>query len=63
MCYKYVYSNWLSYGFMVEKDWGEEFFKGSNFYGFDFYLAYVFFWDYSKCIKVIVLGDYVVSFG
>jgi hypothetical protein len=63
MRYKHAYSNRLSYGFTAEKDRGEEFFKGSNPYGFDFYSAHVFLRDYSKRIKAIALGDYAVSFG
>lgn len=63
MRYKHSYSNRLSYGFTAEKDRGEEFFKGSNPYGFDFYSAHLFLKDYSKRIKAIALGDYAVSFG
>ncbi|MEQ8704748.1 MAG: helix-hairpin-helix domain-containing protein [Phaeodactylibacter sp.] len=63
MRYKHAYSNRLSYGFTAEKDRGEEFFKGSNPYGFDFYSAHLFLKDYSKRIKAIAIGDYAVSFG
>jgi hypothetical protein len=63
MRYKHAYSNRLSYGFTAEKDRGEEFFKGSNPYGFDFYSAHLFLKDYNKRIKAIALGDYAVSFG
>ena len=41
--YKYNYSNKISYGITAEKDAYEEFFRGSNKQGFDFYSAHVFF--------------------
>ncbi len=61
--YKHFYENRMTYGFTAEKDAGEEFFKGSNKQGFDFYSAHFFLKDYSKRIKSLALGDYAVSFG
>lgn len=63
MRFKHSFSNRLSYGLTAEKDRGEEFFRGSNPYGFDFYSAHFFLRDYSRTIKAIALGDYAVSFG
>lgn len=61
--YRHTYNNRLSYGFTAEKDRGEEFFKGSNKQGFDFYSVHLFVRDYNKRIKAVALGDYVASFG
>lgn len=61
--FRHFYENKLSYGFTAEKDPGEEFFKGSNRHGFDFYSAHFYLKDYNKTIKTIALGDYSVSFG
>lgn len=60
--YKYHYSNKMSIGFLGEKDAGEEFFKGSNPYGFDFYSAHFFIKDQGK-LKALALGDYHLEFG
>ncbi len=61
--YRHAYGTRLSYGITGEKDRGEEFFRGSNPNGFDFYSAHFFIRDYNKNIKAIALGDYAVSFG
>ncbi len=61
--YRHAYGSRLSYGITGEKDRGEEFFKGSNREGFDFYSAHFFIRDYNKKIKAIALGDYSVSLG
>lgn len=61
--YRHAYSNKLSFGLTAEKDRGEEFFRGSNEKGFDFYSAHLFLQNYNRRIKAIALGDYAVSFG
>ena len=61
--YKHRYDNRLSYGFTAEKDQGEEFFKGSNKTGFDFYSAHFFMDRYSNTLKALAIGDYQASFG
>ncbi|HMP29135.1 MAG TPA: helix-hairpin-helix domain-containing protein [Saprospiraceae bacterium] len=53
----------LKYGFTAEKDAGEQFFKGVNSNGFDFYSAYVYFEKIHPKIKTLVLGDYNLSLG
>lgn len=61
--FKHNYENRLSYGFTAEKDPGEEFFKGSNRKGFDYYSGHFFLKKYSQRFKAIALGDFSVSFG
>ncbi|HMN90827.1 MAG TPA: helix-hairpin-helix domain-containing protein [Saprospiraceae bacterium] len=61
--FRHSYGTRLSYGFTAEKDRGEEFFRGSNPQGFDFYSAHIFIRDYNKRIKALALGDYAVSLG
>lgn len=60
--YKYNYSNKLSYGITAEKDAYEEFFKGSNKQGFDFYSGHIFFKTNTIFTKV-ALGDYHLKLG
>ena len=60
--YRFNYSNKISIGLTAEKDAGEEFFKGSQKSGFDFYSAHFFAQDIGK-IKQIALGDYQAQFG
>ncbi len=60
--YKYVFKNSMQYGFTAEKDAGEEFFKGSQKKGFDFYSAH-FFARNMGVIKSIAIGDFAVNLG
>ncbi len=60
--YKYNYKNLLQYGFAGEKDPGEQFFKGYQKNGFDFYSAH-FFAKNIGIVKAIALGDYTVNMG
>ena len=60
--YKFNYKNRLQFGFTAEKDAGEEFFKGNNKYGFDFYSFHLFLRDVSV-FKSVAVGDYQLSFG
>ncbi len=61
--YRHTYDNILSFGVTAEKDIGEEFFRGSNKHGFDFYSAHLFLRKYNKTFENIAIGDYVASFG
>lgn len=61
--FRHAYGTRLSYGLTGEKDRGEEFFKGSNRLGFDFYSAHFFIRDYNQKVKAIALGDFSVSMG
>jgi hypothetical protein len=59
---RYSYRTNLSVGITAEKDPGEEFFKGSQRQGFDFYSAHAFYKG-GKYIKSVALGDYQVQIG
>jgi hypothetical protein len=60
--YKYNYKNLLQYGVVGEKDAGEEFFKGRQKQGFDFYSAH-FFLRNAGIVKSLALGDFTVNLG
>jgi hypothetical protein len=60
--YKYSYKNLLQYGITAEKDAGEQFFKGAQKSGFDFYSAH-FFVKNIGIIKSLALGDFQVNLG
>ncbi|MDQ6723239.1 MAG: helix-hairpin-helix domain-containing protein, partial [Thermoproteota archaeon] len=60
--YKYAYKNLLQYGITAEKDAGEQFFKGAQKSGFDFYSAH-FFVRNVGIIKSLALGDFIVNLG
>ncbi len=60
--YKNRYSDFLRIGVTMEKDYGEEFFKGHNRKGFDYYSGYVSLRN-TKIFDALILGDYHVRFG
>ncbi len=60
--YRYSYKNTLQYGFTAEKDAGEQFFKGAQRNGFDFYSAHLYIRNIGK-IKTFALGDFTVNMG
>ena len=60
--YKYLFKNLLQYGVVGEKDAGEQFFKGNQKAGFDFYSAH-FFLRNIGIIKSLALGDFTVNLG
>lgn len=60
--YRYTYYNNISFGITGEKDQGEEFFKGSQKNGYDFYSAH-FCIKNAGIIKTLALGDYHLQFG
>jgi helix-hairpin-helix protein len=60
--YTYSYKNLLQYGFLGEKDAGEQFFKGAQQQGFDFYSAHLFARNIGL-VKDLALGDFVVNMG
>jgi hypothetical protein len=60
--YKYQFKNLLQYGFVAEKDAGEQFFKGRQKQGFDFYSAHLFARNMG-IIKSLALGDFTVNLG
>lgn len=60
--YNYQYKNLLYYGLVADKDAGEQFFKGAQKLGFDFYSVHFFMRNMGK-LKALALGDYVVNLG
>ena len=60
--YNYTYKNKVSWGITADKDPGEEFFKGTQKRGFDFYSAHFLVKGIGP-IKTFVLGDYYAQFG
>ncbi len=63
MRYRQTYSNRMSLGLTAEKDRGEEFFKGSNPYGFDFYSFHFALRQYTQSLKALIVGDFTANFG
>ncbi len=62
MRYRFQYSNHVSWGVTAEKDQGEEFFKGSQKRGFDFYSAHLFLKNIGH-LKALAVGDFQAQFG
>ncbi len=60
--YKYVYKNLLQFGFLGEKDPGEQFFKGAQKNGFDFYSFHLFVRNLGV-IRQLAIGDFSVNMG
>ena len=60
--YRYNFKNLLQYGVLGEKDAGEQFFKGPQKQGFDFYSAH-FFAKNIGIVKSLAIGDYTVNMG
>ncbi|MBS1570410.1 MAG: helix-hairpin-helix domain-containing protein [Bacteroidetes bacterium] len=60
--YRFKYRRNLDFGFTAEKDEGEEFFKGTQKDGFDFYSAHLFLRNIGP-LKALALGDYQAQFG
>lgn len=60
--YRYNYKNLFQYGIVAEKDAGEQFFKGKQKQGFDFYSAHIFIRK-AGIIKMLAIGDFTVNLG
>jgi len=60
--FRYSYRTNLSIGVTGEKDAGEQFFRGAQKDGFDFYSAHAFFKG-GKYLKALAIGDYQVQIG
>jgi hypothetical protein len=60
--YRYTYKNLLQYGIVGDKDAGEQFFKGEQKYGFDFYSFHLFVRKIG-IIQALALGDFTVNMG
>ena len=61
--YKYSFDNKFQYGITAEKDAGEEFFRGNNKQGFDYYSFHIYARNFSRHIKALAIGDYSISLG
>lgn len=60
--YDFNYYNNINWGITAEKDAGEEFFKGTQKNGFDFYSAHLCIRNMGF-VKTLAIGDYNVLFG
>jgi hypothetical protein len=60
--YKYNYRNLLQFGLTGDKDAGEQFFKGNQKSGFDFYSFHLFARKLGP-VKLLALGDFTVNLG
>ena len=60
--YRYQDKNLLQYGIVGDKDAGEQFFKGAQKYGFDFY-SFHFFARKMGSVQALALGDFTVNMG
>jgi len=60
--YRYQYRDQLQYGLTGDKDAGEQFFKGEQSAGFDFY-SFHFFLRRVGIVKALAIGDFIVNLG
>ena len=60
--YRYQFRNILQYGMAGDKDAGEQFFKGAQNKGFDFYSFHLFARKIGS-IQSLALGDFTVNMG
>jgi hypothetical protein len=60
--YRYRYGDRISFGMTAEKDNGEEFFRGSQPSGFDFYSGHIYLKDFGV-VQQLAIGDYQAQFG
>jgi hypothetical protein len=60
--YRYMYKNLLQYGITADKDAGEQFFKGAQSKGLDFYSVH-FFARNIGMVKALAIGDFTVNMG
>jgi hypothetical protein len=60
--YHYRFRNLLQYGITGDKDAGEQFFRRSEKFGFDFYSFHLFARKIGR-IQAIALGDFTVNMG
>lgn len=60
--FRHRYLDKISVGILGEKDAGEEFFKGGQQNGFDFYSAHLSL-KVNQFVRQVIIGDYQVHFG
>lgn len=61
--WQHSFENRLSFGIVAEKDAGEQFFKGYNKQGFDYYSGHIQVSNYNSWLKGVVIGDYTINLG
>jgi hypothetical protein len=61
--YRYRFDNRISAGFTAEKDAGEQFFKGTQPQGFDYYSGHLEINNVGEHVKKLVIGDFQAQFG
>jgi len=61
--YNYNYYDRVSVGLSGAKSAGEEFFKGSEPYGMDYYSGYLCVHKIGTVLKTLILGNFQVDFG
>jgi hypothetical protein len=62
MRYRYSYKNLLQYGGAGDKDAGEQFFKGTQRTGFDFYSFHLFARN-AGIVQSLAIGDFTINMG
>ncbi|MDP4264333.1 MAG: helix-hairpin-helix domain-containing protein [Bacteroidota bacterium] len=60
--YRYAYKNLLQFGITGDKDAGEQFFKGAQRNGFDFYSFHLFARK-TGSLQSLAIGDFTVNMG
>jgi hypothetical protein len=60
--YRHTYKNLLQFGLVGDKDAGEQFGKGAQKYGFDFYSLHLFARNLGF-VRRLALGDFTVNMG
>ncbi|HEY6506019.1 MAG TPA: helix-hairpin-helix domain-containing protein [Chitinophagaceae bacterium] len=60
--YNYIYKNLLQFGMVGDKDAGEQFFKGAQSKGFDFYSFHLFARK-TGIMQALAIGDFTVNMG
>ena len=60
--YRFTYGRNISFGITAEKDPGEEFFKGTQKQGFDYYSSHLYY-ENNTFVRRAVVGDYQLQFG
>jgi hypothetical protein len=60
--YRYAYKNLLQFGLVGDKDAGEQFFKGAQKMGFDFYSFHLFARKIGM-LQTLAIGDFTVNMG
>lgn len=60
--YRFRYRQNISFGFTAEKDEGEQFFKGTQPDGYDYYSGHLFVRNIGR-LKALAIGDYQAQFG